>query len=353
MGVYLVQYLLETGWTVDVTSRSVHHTDRQNLRYVQGNAKDRTFLYTVLDDCRYDAIVDFMVWSTDEFQDRYELLESHTDQYVFLSSYRVFDDAPVINEESSRLLDSCRDKTYLRTDEYGLAKARQEDLLRDGKRRNWTIIHPSITYSKARFQLCTLECEQWLWRALRGKAIPLNREMLGKQTTLTWAGDAARFIAALTGNKMALGESYNVVTSEHHTWQEILDLYNAILPCPVKIKPVALHEYIHIAGGEYQVRYDRMFDRVLDNRKVLSTTGIRQDSLKSVRDGLSDELRAFLVSPNFRRIDPVFQARADKATGECTYPFVFGGKGAVCYVANRFVPDTIKKSLKRLLQRDS
>lgn len=203
MGVYLAQYLFEKGWSVDITSRSAHRSNHSGLRYIQGNAKELSFLKSTLGGHRYDAIVDFMVWSTAEFSDRYELLEAHTDQYVFLSSYRVFNDAPVINEDSPRLLDSCHDKDYLATDEYGLAKARQENLLRNGTKHNWTIIRPSITYSKARFQLCTLECEQWLWRALRGKTIPLNPEMMGKQTTLTWAGDAARFIAELVGNEVA------------------------------------------------------------------------------------------------------------------------------------------------------
>lgn len=140
-----------------------------------------------------------------------------------------------------------------------------------------------------------------------------------------------------------------MVTSEHHTWQQILDMYNSILPHPVKVKPVNLDEFIRVAGGEYQIRYDRMFNRVLNNSKILTTAGIAQQSLKMTHEGLADELHEFLVAPHFRRIDPAFQARADKATGEFIWPFVFGCKGAIHYLANRFVSPETKQSLKRML----
>ena len=50
---------------------------------------------------------------------------------MFLSSSRVYasQESP-IREDSMRLLDVSHDSIYLKTDEYALAKARQEDILR-------------------------------------------------------------------------------------------------------------------------------------------------------------------------------------------------------------------------------
>lgn len=347
IGVYVTKYLQERGYRIDITTRSERTTESDAVSYLQGDAKNMEFLRSVVETTHYDAIVDFMVWSTSEFTERYRYLEEHTDQYVFLSSYRVFAESPVIDEDSPRLLDVCKDEEYLRTDEYALAKARQEDLLRKSGRDNYTIIRPSITYSTARFQLGTLECEQWLWRILQGKTVPLAAEMLDKQATLTWAGDAGRFIASLIGKNEAMGHAFNVVTDEHHTWRDIVSIYADILPMPLRIKPVGLQQYIQAIGlpYQYQVRYDRMLNRVMDNRRVLAATGIDKESVTTLADGLANELHAFLVKPNFRRIDPGYQGRADRLTGEFTWPFRFGLRGSIRYIGNR-----LPAALQRLLR---
>lgn len=98
------------------------------ISFAVGNAHDQVFLDCLLDS-KWDAIVDFMVWSTAEFSERYKKLLSAAEQYVFTSSYRVYADSSVITEESPRLLDAVDDDEYLATDEYALSKARCENLL--------------------------------------------------------------------------------------------------------------------------------------------------------------------------------------------------------------------------------
>ena len=70
-----------------------------------------------------------MIWSTSDFDKCYEALLAATDQYIYMSSYRVYADSPLITEDSPRLLDVSDDPEYLATDEYALAKARCENLL--------------------------------------------------------------------------------------------------------------------------------------------------------------------------------------------------------------------------------
>ena len=211
MGSHLTRLLAGDGWDVTVTSRSARSSDDPHVTYARGDAHDRHFLDDVLAVGWY-AVVDFMVWSTDAFQGACDALLGSCRQYVFLSSYRVFADSPVITERSPRLLDVTGDAEYLATDEYALAKARQEDLLRGSGRGGWTIVRPAITYSVGRLQLCTLECGTWLPLALAGHAVPLPPEMLSRQTTMTWGGDVALMISRLLGGEAALGEDYDVCT---------------------------------------------------------------------------------------------------------------------------------------------
>ena len=83
MGVDLVKILAQSGEDVVVTSRSERKSDFSNVRYIQGNAHDVDFLKILLRD-KYDAIVDFMVYHTEEFKLRRNLLLDATEQYLFL-----------------------------------------------------------------------------------------------------------------------------------------------------------------------------------------------------------------------------------------------------------------------------
>jgi nucleoside-diphosphate-sugar epimerase len=313
IGMYLVPELLARGFRVDVTTRAARDSDNQNLKYIQGNAHDPEFLRKTLLRSKYDAIADFMNYPTDEFRSRCELLLKNCEHYVFLSSYRVFADTKVITEESPRLLDISTDKEYLKTDDYSLAKARQEDILRGTSKKNWTIVRPAITYSSARFQLGTMEIDTLVWRALHKLPVILPHEMLNKITTMTWAGDVARLIAKLVLFKKAMSEDFNIATSEHHTWSEVAEMYGKIVD--LKIQPVGLEEYIAAMGGgfnNYQVKYDRMFNRILDNSKVLRVTGEEQRNFTKLHDGLRLELTRFIENPHFERIDYAKQAKFDK-----------------------------------------
>lgn len=186
IGGHVCRLLAEAGWHVTCSTRSDRFSSKANISYIKGNAKDRAFLDELLRE-RWTAIVDFMVWSTQEFRQCCQALLSATDQYVFTSSYRVYSDSPVITEESPRLLDTLDDQAYLQTDEYALCKARCENALFESDTNNWTIVRPTITYDgSGRFQLGVHESRTWLWRALNRIPVPMPDEMLEKQATISW-----------------------------------------------------------------------------------------------------------------------------------------------------------------------
>lgn len=188
MGKYLTDYL-----NCDVEFQNIYVTSRKQLssdhkvRFIQGNAKDYSFISGLLKTQDFDVVVDFMSYSTQEFKERVDDFLNLTKHYVFLSSSRVYADLEKtpITENSPRLLDVVHDIEYLKTDEYALSKARQEDILRKNRNNNWTIIRPYITYSSQRLQLGIYEKEQWLYRALQNKPIVFPEELRNTLTTLT------------------------------------------------------------------------------------------------------------------------------------------------------------------------
>lgn len=311
MGVYLAPLLMKQGHEVFVTSRSPRESGHGAPMHIKGNAQDAAFVESVLEDNNYDAVVDFMTYGTEQFQQRRELLLEHTGHYIFLSSYRVYAESALpLTEESSRLLDVSNDAKFLKTDEYSLKKARQENLLLASQHKNWTIIRPAITYSKTRFQLGTLEANTILNRAQCKCPVILPAEMLEKYTTMTWAGDVAKMIAGLVLNKGAISEIFNVSTNENRKWKEIAQSYNELTG--LTVIPVDLEAYCKAMGGEYQVKYDRMYHRTVDNTKILKATGLRQQELVSVHDGLKIELADW--QSKAVKVNYALNARLDRIT---------------------------------------
>lgn len=318
MGTYLTQHLHQAGVSVTVTSRT-QRTSSEGVHYLCGNAKDLSFLNSILAD-QWDAIIDFMVYATDDFRCRIHQLLSATKQYIYLSSARVYaDSSEPITESSPRLLDVSTDSDYLNSDEYALAKARQEDVLRDSGKANWTIIRPYITYGTDRLQLGVLEKEAWLYRAFHGRTVVFSEDMLSCKTTMTHGNDVARAIARLIGESAARGEAFHITGESSHTWESILEVYERALVesgLKIKVKNLDLDSFTRCHNGQYQIIYDRLYNRVFDNQKI--NEFIDTAEFYSIEEGLYQSAIDFLSNPRFRAIDWTHEGVKDKVTGELT-----------------------------------
>jgi len=297
MGTYLVPELIKIGYLVDVVSLDEVVSDNKNLTYIKAQADDMKFMRNMLES-KYDAIVDFLYHDTLSFSERFEMFLQNTDHYLFLSSYRVYSDAKgVITESSPRLLDVSEDKEFLATDDYSLYKARSENMIRASKYNNWTILRPAITFSKTKYQLINLEAYHFVRRAKQGLPILMPEEVLNVQGTMSWAGDIARMISKLVLNPKALCETYTLSTSEHHTWKTIADYYADIIG--LKYIPVDTDTYLRCIEKDefkkdhyYKLVYDRFYDRIVDNSKILEVAKMNQSELMPLYDGLKKELTA-------------------------------------------------------------
>jgi nucleoside-diphosphate-sugar epimerase len=294
MGVYLVPELAAMGCDVTVVSCDDVVSADPHLIYIKADATNKDTL-RALHETRFDATVDFMIYSTEAFRERIDLLLQNTGHYVFLSSYRVYagSETPV-TETTPRLLDASTDTRFLSTEDYALYKAREEDLLRNSSYNHWTIVRPAITYSKRRFQLVTLEAPVVIARAMKRRPVVLPKQALAVQATMSWAGDVAKMLSRLLFKPHAQRECFTVATAEHHTWGEVADYYKEILG--LECVAVDTDDYLKILGSSdvarYQLMYDRLFDRIIDNSKVLRVTGLTQAELMPLRRGLEKELSA-------------------------------------------------------------
>lgn len=356
MGEPLATMLAKAGMRITVTSRQ-DRLSVQNIIYAKGDAHDLNFLGGLFAEQTWDAIVDFMVYNTAEFMQRVEMFLMNTKQYIFISSARVYarSDSP-ITEDTPRLLDVCQDAEYLRTDEYALAKARQENILFHSGHQNWTIIRPSITYNINRLQLGVLEKENWLYRALRGRSIVFSDDIADKVTTMTSGSDVAKGIAAVIGRDAAKGQVFHVTEKHSYQWREVLSEYLAVLEKRTGVRPRVVmtkkSTCFQLPGKKYQIMYCRYYNRSFDNRKI--TKFIDTQSFENAMTGLQRCLDEFLEEKKFKNIDWRMEALHDLAAGERTpLTEIFGIKNKIKYMLYRHHLGAVWEKGEKLKSRHS
>jgi len=294
MGRYLIPELVKLGYAVTGVGLDEKAPWSVDATYVKGNAFDKEFLESLLKE-GFDGIVNFMDYGKYNFSDYYKLFLENTEHYIFLSTCRVYDDKEQpIKETSPRLLDSSEDEVLKASHDYCIHKAKDENLLVASPYNNWTVVRPATTFSTMRLQLVTLEFNNSVARALQGKKVVLPVQAKDKPATLSWAGDVAEMIAKLLFNPRAICEIYNVSTSESRKWSEIADYYKDI--CGLESVWVDKEDYMNIIKPgvpnyvRWQLEYARLFDRITDNTKVLAATGMKQENLMPLYDGLKREI---------------------------------------------------------------
>ena len=339
MGVPIVNYFSEMA-DVYVTSRGEHKSSG-TVHYLTGNAHSEDFLKESVLTRQYDAVIDFMSYSTDEFRNSIDRLLAVTDHYVFLSSGRVYADKQgLLNEKDQRILDVCQDAEYLSTDEYALAKARCENILTEKNTKNWTIVRPYITYNAQRLQLGVYEKEHWLRRYLNNHTIVIPRDIMKQQTTLTYGYDVAYRIAKLSVSEKTLGQVYNVSGSESLSWEEIFEIYDnclfGITGKRMKVHYVEDSSDLQKNWNKYQIIYDRLYSRQFDNSKQEAICGT---SYSGIRETIPICLEECLKNPMFspHKIFGAYEGWSDRVVRELSsVKDIPGKKNKLKYIHRRF-----------------
>ncbi|MBO4411034.1 MAG: NAD-dependent epimerase/dehydratase family protein [Lachnospiraceae bacterium] len=288
LGTYTAQELLALGHNVDVICREEKASDNERLTFYQANATVE-YLEQHFQKKQYDGIVNFLLYSDAGIYPPYhELLIKNTKHLIVVSSYRVYADLEhPITENAPMLLDVSEDEGFLQTEKYALSKAKLERYLRsECAGQNWTIVRPVISFSKYRFDLFTYSRATVIDRTKRGETIPLPIEAKALHAGLDWSGNSGKLIANLLFHENAIGEAYTVSSAQNLTWGEVAEIYSEVMGA--KISWVPLEEFQNAAdrAKNYILIYDRLFDRLIDNSKILRETKLTAGDFLSIKEGL-------------------------------------------------------------------
>lgn len=178
-------------------------------------------------------------------------------------------------------------------EDYAVPKSKCEHFIKEESgTSNWTIVRPVISFSKRRFDIVTVTGREVIEKTERKEDILLPKQAKKLTAGLDWAGNTGKLIAQLLCKRNALGEAFTVSTAQNLTWGEIADIYTELIGA--KFKWISTEEYLDnnlwIKENPWFLKYDRFFDRKIDNTKILEVTKLKKEDFTSVRDGIKIEI---------------------------------------------------------------
>jgi nucleoside-diphosphate-sugar epimerase len=204
-------YLLNRGQT---TKRPVP----AGARVLHGDIRDRESARSALGDHTFDAVVNWIAFTTEHIETDLNLFRGRTGQYVFISSASAYQTPPAsVPVVESTPLDN---PVWL----YSRNKiACEERLLRAYREAKFpmTVVRPSHTYDKT---LCPIHGGYTMIDRMR-QGLPVIVHGDGTSLwTLTHHRDFAKGFVGLLGQNRAIGDAFHITSDEVLTWDQIYRL---------------------------------------------------------------------------------------------------------------------------------
>jgi nucleoside-diphosphate-sugar epimerase len=202
-------YLLNRGQSMRPTP--------EGAKVLHGDIRDPASARSALGNLQFDAVVDWVAFTTDHIEVDLDLFRGRAGQYIFISSASAYQTPPAgLPVTESSVLDN---PFWL----YSRNKiACEERLVRAYREEKYpiTIVRPSHTYD------CTL-------LPMDGGYTVVNRMLQGKPVivhgdgtslwTLTHHADFAKGFVGLLGNPHAIGDAIHITSDEWLTWNQIFE----------------------------------------------------------------------------------------------------------------------------------
>ncbi|MFW5775961.1 MAG: SDR family oxidoreductase [Spirochaetota bacterium] len=219
---------ISTSCTHDAIERGIelYHLNRgsakarvpSEVQTILGDIRKPDEVRKLLDGMRFDAVVDWIAFTTDHVRVDLDLFRNNTDQFVFISSASVYH-KPVRHHVITESTPA--HNPYW---PYSQNKIACERLLWDEYAQNgfpMTIVRPSHTYSDGWFPTSFGSSDYtYPQRMLDGKPVVVHGDGTSLWT-ITHTDDFAKGFNGLLGNPSAIGETFHITGDEQLTWNEI------------------------------------------------------------------------------------------------------------------------------------
>ena len=210
----------ERGIELTLLRRGEHAAELpENVSTITADIHDEAAVAQVIGDRRFDAVVDWTVFTTDQLERDIRLFRGRTDQYIFISSasayqkpvghYLITESTPLANPywQYSRDKIACEER---------LMKAYREEGF------PITIVRPSLTYGDTQIPLA-FNSWQKSWTAVdrmrQGKKVIVPGDG-SSLWVITHNSDFAKGLVGLLGHRQAIGHAFHITSDEAMTWDQ-------------------------------------------------------------------------------------------------------------------------------------
>ncbi len=263
----------EMNWEVWLLNRGNRpFVPSERLHQITADINDEADVLKKLEGLSFDAVCEFIGFTTEHVERDYRLFKGRTRQYIYTSSASAYHkpSADYCITEGTTLSNPywqySRDK--IACEEFLMQKYREEGF-------PVTIVRPSHTYDERRIPL-GVHGKKGSWqvvrRMLEGKPVIIQGDGTSLWT-LTFNADFAIGYTGLMGNRHAIGEAFHITGDETLSWNQIYATIADALG--VTLHPYYVSsDFLAAAGDKYGYDFtgsltgDKSVSVVFDNSKI-------------------------------------------------------------------------------------
>lgn len=282
----------------------------QNITFIKGDIHNVEEMKNTLQGYLFDSVINFIVWNEIDAKNNIDIFNGITKQFIYISTVCVLDHKITCNTN-----EDCKIGNKYST--YGQEKAMAEKVFLDAKASTGfplTIVRPTQTYSNHRIPLSVKGSSCWsvVSRMIRGKKVIIHGDGQSVWAS-THADDFAKGFFPLIANDSTLGEIYQIMNPQPHTWdmiyQTLADLLN------VEYKPVYIGTDILKHSKSYNlmrtIQGDKRWSNIFDISKIKALKPDFECTI-DYKQGLQMYLEYMDAHPEMKKEDPEFDAWCDQ-----------------------------------------
>jgi nucleoside-diphosphate-sugar epimerase len=280
-----------------------------NIEILIGDLNETASIHTLLKDRSFDCVIDFILFTPQQAQQRLELFSGKTKQFILISTVAALDHEHhlVITEETPR---------GNRFSGYGQNKAAAEEVFLNAYHHEAfpiTIVRPSQTYSENRIPVSVKGKGCWpvIQRMIEGKEVLVHGD--GESVwASTHADDFAKGFIPLINHPKALGEIIQIMNPTSHTWNDVYRILAEALKVdykPVYVSSVALAN-CPAYDFKTSIQGDKMFSCIYDIKKLKTFVPDFNPRI-SLKEGLTAYLAYMEDHPELKELEPDFDRFCD------------------------------------------
>ena len=285
-----------------------------SVKQIIADIDDEAAVLRQIGNEQFDAVCEFIGFVTQQVERDIRLFRGRTLQYVYISSASAYNKpaaSPYITEGTALA------NPYW---QYSRNKIACEELLMHTYREEGfpvTIVRPSHTYCERAVPL-SIHGPKGSWpilkRMMEGKPVLVHGDG-SSLWTLTWNEDFARGFIGLLGNPKAIGETFQIMSDEQLTWDQIYHCVGNALNTQPKLYHVASDFLAAVCPEEYDLTGNLIGDKavtvIFDCTKLKRAVPGFQATTR-FDEGVRRCVAYLLAHPELQVEDPEFDAWCDR-----------------------------------------